>query len=141
MNEKPHYVAFISHRSNDKQFVFWLQKKLEHYPVGRKIRYRYDLPTGKVAPLCVDSYEFASNELKNEIAQKLDDSAKMILICSHASANPVPGGLDWKDDPSMVEDWSADPHATGWVGYEIDYMLKQGRQKDIIPVVIEGDTV
>lgn len=140
MNEKPHYVAFISHRSNDKQFVFWLQKKLEHYPVGRKIRYRYDLPTGKVAPLCVDSYEFASNELKNEIAQKLDDSAKMILICSHASANPVPGGLDWKDDPSMVEDWSADPHTTGWVGYEIDYMLKQGRQKDIIPVVIEGDT-
>ena len=139
MTEKQHYAAFISHRSNDKAFVFWLQKKLEHYSVGRKIREKYNLRSKTVSPLCVDTYEFTSNELKKEIAQKLDQSEKMILICSFASASPVPDRLDWSDDPSQVKDWSADPSASGWVGFEIDYMLKNGRQKDIIPVVIEGD--
>ena len=139
MSSRPHYAAFLSHRSNDKSFVFWLQKKLEHYSVGKKLREKYDLRAKTVSPLCVDSYEFTSNELKKEIAEKLDDSEKMILICSFASASPVPGRLDWSRDPGTVEDWSADPAATGWVGYEIDYMLKKGRMGDIIPVVIEGD--
>ena len=139
MNPSQHYRAFISHRSSDKAFVFWLQKKLEHYSVGRKQREKYGLRAKTVSPLCVDTYEFTSNELKKEIAQKLDQSEKMILICSFASASPVPGRLDWSADPAQVRDWSADPAASGWVGYEIDYMLKAGRMKDIIPVVIEGD--
>ncbi len=139
MTETQHFTAFISHRSRDKAFVFWLQKNLEHYSVGRRIREKYALRSKTVSPLCVDTYEFSSNELKKEIAQKLDQSKKMVLICSFASASPVPDRLDWSSDPSQVKDWSADPYATGWVGYEIDYMLKSGRQKDIIPVVIEGD--
>ena len=139
MDKTHHYMAFLSHRTVDKDFVFWLQKKLEHYRVGKKIKEAYGLRSKTVSPVCVYEYEFASNRHKEEMAEKIGHSKKMILVCSRASASPVSGGLDWSSDPSMVEDWSADPNSTGWVGYEIDCMLKAGREKDIILVVKDGD--
>lgn len=141
-----HYIAFLSHRSTDHEFALKLQKKLEHYRIGRKIRSNYDMKRKHLKPVCVDSTEFASKELQSEMCTKLDNSAWMILLCSRASAAHYSEQLNWDADPSVIadwtpEDWMANPDVSGFVGYEIAYMISKGRSKDIIPVVIDGDPV
>lgn len=139
MKDYHNYIAFISHRSTDHEAAEWLLKKLEHYPIGGKIRKEYDISRKYLKPVCLDQYEFASKDLIKEMTSKLDNSAKMILLCSKASASPYADRLDWSQDPSIVTDWMADPYETGFVGYEIAYMISKGREKDILAVVIDGD--
>ena len=139
MEKKIQYAAFLSHRSPDKKAAALLQNRIERYVIPREIRKERAQRGRTPGKVCLDSNDFATNELKNEIMEKLDASRKMILLCSPCSASPAPGNRDWSRDPSQVEDWSASPSETGWVGFEIDYMLKQGRLGDIIPVVVDGD--
>ena len=140
MEKKIQYAAFLSHRSPDKKAAALLQNRIERYVIPREIRKERAQRGRTPGKVCLDSNDFATNELKNEIMEKLDASRKMILLCSPCSASPAPGNRDWSRDPSQVEDWSASPSETGWVGFEIDYMLKQGRLGDIIPVVVDGDS-
>ncbi len=146
MRDYRHYMAFISHRSTDHAFAEWLLKKLEHYPIGSKIRKKYDIARKYVKPICIDQYEFASKDLQKEMRTKLDNSDKMVLLCSRASAGVYNPAFDWKADPSLIEgwtyeDWMANADLTGFVGFEIAYMLSQGRQDDILAVIVDGDPV
>lgn len=139
-------MAFLSHRSTDHEFAEWLLKKLERYPIGKKIRQKYGIRRKHVKPICIDRYEFASKDLQQEMTSKLDASEKMILVCSKASAGVYNPAFDWEADPSLIEgwtpeDWMANAELTGFVGFEIAYMISQGRADDILAVIVDGDPV
>ena len=139
-----HYIAFLSHRSTDHEFAEMLLKKLEHYRIGNKIRSDYGIERKYIKPVCIDSNEFASKDLQKEMRTKLDNSAWMVLLCSKASAAHYSEQLNWDADPSVIADWTLDdwmenPEMSGFVGYEIAYMLKQGRRDQILLVVMDGD--
>ena len=136
------YYAFISHRSSDDSFAIWLKKKLERYIIPRKARKTYSIPDRHIKPVCLYQFDFAGNELCREMENKLDESNKMILLCSPKSASPIAGKTDWSQNPPMDPDWWLEnAEEGGYVGFEIAYMLKKGRLGDIIPVVIDGDPI
>ena len=140
MNGQYQYFAFLSHRGTDEAFTTWLKRKLERYVIPAKVRRAHGLTERHLKPVCLYQYDFAGTALKEEMISKLNASGKMILICTPASASPVAGGLDWSRNPTPDLDWWLNHgEEAGYVGYEIAYMLKQGRARDIILVVAGGD--
>lgn len=133
------YYGFICHKSQDKQFAFKLQKRIENYRIPRKLGY----PTLHMRHVFVDQNELRGPELKDEIIDSINKSDTLIVLCSRASASPVDGCDFWGvADDCLVDDWKTDISRTGWVGFEISTFMDKNPEKPyehIIPVVIDGD--
>ena len=108
------YDAFISYSHRDLYWGKWLQRKLEAFPLPRKIRKergsrRHHLRVFR------DQTDLAGVELQGSLEQSLRQSRCLIVICSTASAG------------------------SKWVGDEIRYFKSLGREDRIIPFVVEGE--
>lgn len=121
------FFAFISYRHTDAKAAKRLQSLLEQYNLPTKIREhlerRYgqrpeerqsaDLPP-KRFKVFRDTDELTGGILTEELQKKLDESKFLVVICSPASAE------------------------SKYVGDEIAYFRSKGRERQIIPFIIDG---
>lgn len=106
------YFAFISYKREDERWAKWLQRKLEHYHLPSVIR-GDGLPK-KLRPIFRDKTDLGTGVLKESLAEGLVQSKYLIVICSPNSAR------------------------SRWVGQEIDVFVSHGRERQIIPFVVDG---
>jgi len=121
------FFVFISYRHTDAKAARRLQSLLERYNLPTKIREqlecRYgrqsevrqseDLPPKKFK-VFRDTDELTGGILNEELQKKLDESKFLVVICSPASAQ------------------------SKYVGDEIAYFRSKGRERQIIPFIIDG---
>ncbi len=106
------YFAFISYKREDERWAKWLQRKLEHYHLPSVIR--GDGMPKKLRPIFRDKTDLGTGVLKESLAEGLVQSKYLIVICSPNSAR------------------------SRWVGQEIDVFVSHGRERQIIPFVVDG---
>ena len=106
------FFAFISYSHADIKTAKRLQSLLEHYHLPTALQKERNLP--KRFKVFRDTDELTSGELNDELRNKLEESNFLIVICSPASAKSI------------------------YVGNEISYFRQLGRQKRIIPFIIDG---
>jgi tetratricopeptide (TPR) repeat protein len=87
----PQYWAFLSYSSHDRAAAMWLQRALETYRVPRRLVGRLT-PAGpapsRFRPIFRDGTELAANpDLAARIANALEQSAYLIVVCSPHAAN------------------------------------------------------
>lgn len=108
------YYAFISYKREDEKHAKWLQNRLMHYKLPVSIREAYpELPTN-VHPVFRDTTDLSGGVLSDEICKALDSSRYLIVICSPRAAQ------------------------SQWVCKEVDHFINSGREKYIIPYIVEG---
>ena len=110
-------IAFISYKREDEQWAKWLQKKLEHYKLPTEIRKQnLDLEFSK-NPRHVfrDTTDLSGGVLAKAIKDGLDSSKFLIVICSPRAAK------------------------SEWVCKEVQAFIDSGREKFIIPFIIDGE--
>lgn len=114
---KYEYFAFISYRDEgeDAEMAKWLQKKLEHYKLPTFIRKdKPELPE-RISPIFEYKSETGNTPtVKEAIWKGLTSSKFLIVICS--------------------------PRATRskWLNDGINYFVRSGLEKNIIPFIIDG---
>lgn len=113
------YKAFISYSHADEKWARWLQRKLEHYRVPRRLAANHADDAAhprRLHPVFRDQDELASStDLGKAVEAALVQSEVLVVVCSPASA------------------------ASRWVNEEIT-RFKQKRSKDrILCLVIDGD--
>lgn len=107
------YYAFISYKSDDVEWAKWLQKRLERYSLPVQLQQKHKLPK-KLSPVFRDGTDIRPGELKSELADNLEQSRYLIVLCSPRSA------------------------ASDWVGDEIEQFCQMGRRDNIIALIIDG---
>lgn len=109
------YYAFISYSRTDEKWAKWIQRKLETYrfPISLR-RENRDLP-GKIFPVFRDKTDLPSGVLWEQLKHQLEESEYLIVICSPESARAE------------------------WVTKEIAYFQELGRNRNIIPLIVEGE--
>lgn len=115
------YFAFISYSHKDKKWGEKIHRALLRYrfpSIVRKSASR-ELPN-KIQPIFLDSDNLKSGHVWENIKPALDQSRKLIVICSPHSAQPNAEGKQW-------------------VNEEVSYFVSQGRAEDIIPIMVSGD--
>lgn len=115
------YFAFISYSHKDKKWGEKIHRALLRYrfpSIVRKSASR-ELPN-KIQPIFLDSDNLKSGHVWENIKPALDQSRKLIVICSPHSAQPNADGKQW-------------------VNEEVSYFVSQGRAEDIIPIMVSGD--
>ena len=114
-DSKYKYFAFISYKREDEKWAKWLQDRLMHYKIPTKIRKQHpELPT-VVHPVFRDSTDLCGGVLADVINEALDSSRYLIVICSPRAAQSL------------------------WVCKEVEHFIETGREKEIIPFIIEGE--
>ncbi|MBQ9010192.1 MAG: toll/interleukin-1 receptor domain-containing protein [Clostridia bacterium] len=108
------YDAFISYSHRDLRWGKWLQRKLETFPLPRRIRQERESGRHHLR-VFRDQTDLAGVELQGSLQQSLRQSRCLIVICSTASAG------------------------SRWVGEEIRYFKSLGREDRIIPFVVDGE--
>ena len=108
------YDAFISYSHRDLKWGRWLQHKLETYPLPQEIR-RARGEKGKHLHVFRDQTDLAGVELQESLQRAMESARCLIVICSPDSAR------------------------SKWVGAEIRYFKKLGRETEIIPFVVAGE--
>lgn len=109
------YYAFISYSRKDEKWAKWLQNRLETYRLPASIRKNnVDLPQ-KIAPVFRDKTDLAGIVLEDALHRELEASKYLIVICSPNSA------------------------ASEYVNKEIAYFTSLGREKSIIPFIVDGE--
>lgn len=109
------YFAFISYKREDEKWAKQLQNKLMHYKLPTHIRkQRPELPS-VVHPVFRDSTDLSGGVLADVINEALDNSRYLIVICSPRAAQ------------------------SPWVCKEADHFIKSGREREIIPFIIDGE--
>lgn len=108
------YFAFISYSRKDERWARWLQNRLETYRLPSAVRKKHTEAPRRIAPVFRDKTDLVGGQLQEQLHKELDESRFLILICS---ANSV--GSDWVDR-------------------EVRHFIETGREKQIIPVVVEG---
>lgn len=108
------YFAFISYQRSDEKQAEWLRRKLEDYHLPAKLRKENKALPKAIRPIFRDSLELSGGFLAKEIETALGNSKYLIVVCSPKSAQ------------------------SPWVNKEIETFINQGREKYIIPYIIDG---
>lgn len=109
------YYAFISYSRADEKWAKWVQRRLETYRFPTALRKEnQDLP-GKIFPICRDKTDLPGGVLWEQLKAQLDESEYLIVICSPNSAR------------------------SEWVSREISYFQELGRNRNIIPFIVDGE--
>ncbi len=114
MIDKYKYLAFISYKREDEKWAKWLQYKLEHYKIPTSIRKNNPELPERIRPVFKDTTDLSGGVLENAIKEALSSSKYLIVICS----------------PRAVQ--------SPWVCKEVQEFIDSGREKYIIPFIIEG---
>lgn len=115
------YWAFISYAHKDTNFCSWLHKKLDSYRtpsslVGETANDGIHTVPAKLYPIFRDREELpAGANLTEAITAALRTSRYLVVICSPNSAQSF------------------------WVNQEIEYFISLGREKYILPIILEGE--
>lgn len=107
------YYAFISYKRDDERWAKWVQKKLENYRLPSVLR--KDGSPKNLRPIFRDKTDLGVGVLKESLANELQRSKFLIVICSPNSAK------------------------SQWVGAEIEHFISLGREKRIIPFAVDGE--
>ena len=113
------YFAFISYSHKDSRFVEKLHKRLEEYRLPSIIRKENPLLPQNIRPIFRDKTNLTSGMLQQELNKELEQSKFLIVICSPNSAR-IKSGKHWVDE-------------------EVSHFKRLGREKNIIPVIIDGE--
>lgn len=109
------YLAFISYKREDEKWAKWLQHKLEHYKLPTSVRKtNLSLPE-RLRPVFKDTTDLAGGVLEKTIKEALNSSKYLIVICSPRAAQ------------------------SPWVCKEVQEFINSGREKYIIPFIIDGE--
>lgn len=112
--EKFEYIAFISYKREDEKLAKRIQKKMEAYSIPTALRKKNPTLPTKVRPVFRDQTDLSGGNLKEEIEEALENSKYLIVICSPRAAK------------------------SPWVSKEVQYFINHGREKYIIPFIIDG---
>jgi hypothetical protein len=109
------YWAFISYSHYDKRIAQWLKLALSKQKIPSQFRCLVASTSSRLDSVFLDTQEAAaSSNLTEEIKRGLDQSLRLIVICS----------------PYAV--------SSEYVSAEVEYFLSQGRRSDIICVIASG---
>ena len=112
---KYEYFSFISYRWEDEKMAKWLQEKLEHYKLPTSLcEQNPDLPT-HIRPIFRDKTDLNGHTLEESLMSALESSRYLIVICSPLATQ------------------------SEWVNRGIQKFIDLGREKDIIPFIIDGE--
>ena len=115
-----HYYAFISYSHKDQEWAEWIQRAIEHYKLPAIIRKEVQKPLPKrIAPVFRDATDLGVDVLVDGLHEELEKSRFLIVVCSPNSAKPNAEGKHFVDE-------------------EVRHFCELGREKQIIPVIIEG---
>lgn len=110
------YYAFISYNHKDEKWAKWLQNRLETYSIPSVLRKENIQLPKRVYPVFRDKTDLAGGrKLLDTLRGQLDESRHLIVICSPNSAG------------------------SEWVNAEVRYFMENGREDDIIPVIVDGE--
>lgn len=109
------YYAFISYSRADEKWARWIQRRLETYRFPTVLRRENQNLPRKIFPICRDKTDLPGGVLWEQLKHQLDESEYLIVICSPNSA------------------------ASEWVGREISYFQELGRNRNIIPFIVDGE--
>lgn len=107
------FLAFISYKREDEKWAKWLQRKIEGYRLPANLSKKLSLPA-KMPKVFRDTTDIEPGTLSGTLEKSLDNSRYLIVVCSVKSAGSY------------------------WVGEEIQYFIKTGRQDQIILFIIDG---
>lgn len=108
------YYAFISYSSKDTKWGKKLQRKLEHYRMPASLCSERGWKRKPIKPVFFAPTDIQPGPLSNELKERLKASKNLIVICSPNSAQ------------------------SEWVGKEIDYFHKLGRDESIHFFIVNG---
>ncbi|MBR1438594.1 MAG: toll/interleukin-1 receptor domain-containing protein [Synergistaceae bacterium] len=110
------YYAFISYSHRDKDIAKKLHKRLRSYHLPSKLTQSHPELPKKLGSIFLDEAALVAKDgsLTESLRGYLDDSKFLILICSPDSAK------------------------SPYVNDEVEYFMKIGRRKNIIPLIISG---
>ena len=109
------YYAFVSYSRKDQKIAKWLQNKLERYRLPAKIRKEHSEIPKKLFPIFRDQTDLTGIELAEALMTELVNSKYLIVICSPNSAR------------------------SEWVNWEIECFKALGKEKFIIPFIVDGE--
>jgi eukaryotic-like serine/threonine-protein kinase len=113
------YKAFISYSHQDKKWGDWLHKKLETYRVSKGLigkQTGVGVVPKRLFPIFRDREELpTSSKLGEVIAQALQESSHLVIICSPRSAK------------------------SQWVNEEIKYFKRLGKAERILCLIVDGE--
>ncbi|MDE7114377.1 MAG: toll/interleukin-1 receptor domain-containing protein, partial [Acetatifactor sp.] len=109
------YYAFISYSRADEKWAKWIQRRLETYRFPTALRKENRNLPGKIFPICRDKTDLPGGVLWEQLKSQLDESEYLIVICSPSSAK------------------------SEWVSREISYFQELGRNRNIIPFIVDGE--
>ena len=121
MDHKFRYFAFISYSHKDDKWGEKIHRALLRYRFPSIVRKSAakELPE-KIHPIFFDTDNLRSGHVWENIKPALDQSRKLVVVCSPNSARPNADGRQW-------------------VNEEVGYFISQGRADDIIPIMVSGD--
>ena len=114
MDNQYKYYAFISYKREDKKEAKRLQHALEYYRLPNHLRKEKPQLPEYIRPIFRDMTDLEVGELSDQIHEGLEQSHFLIVVCSPRSAK------------------------SSWVNNEVEYFISLGKQKNIIPYIIEG---
>ena len=115
MAEEYKYYAFISYKREDEKQAKWLQNKLEHYKLPTVVRAENPSLPETIYPIFRDTTDLSGGFLAGAIEDALKSSKYLIVVCSPRAAQ------------------------SQWVCKEVQYFIDSGREKYIIPFIIDGE--
>lgn len=115
MSAPKEYFAFISYQRKDERIADELRHKLEHYHLPSNVRKENPSFPKTIYPIFRDTLELSGGVLSEQIEQALDQSKYLIVVCSPNSAK------------------------SPWVNKEIQTFIKMGKERKIIPFIINGE--
>ncbi|MBQ6969139.1 MAG: toll/interleukin-1 receptor domain-containing protein, partial [Synergistaceae bacterium] len=117
MEEKSYkYYAFISYSHKDKKIAQKLHKRLRSYHLPSTLIQKHPELPKKLGTIFLDEANLVANggSLTESLRGYLDESKFLILICSPDSAR------------------------SPYVNKEVEYFMKIGRGKNIVPLIVSG---
>ena len=115
MAEEYKYYAFISYKREEEKQAKWLQNKLEHYKLPTVVRTENPSLPETIYPIFRDTTDLSGGFLAGAIEDALKSSKYLIVVCSPRAAQ------------------------SQWVCKEVQYFIDSGREKYIIPFIIDGE--
>lgn len=109
------WFAFISYKSEDLKWAWWLKKKLHDYRLPAKICRDHNYKHKPANPSFLDKTDIQAGNLSTELKRQIDDSENLIVICSPRSAS------------------------SSYVGEEIEWFTRNGRINNMFLFIIDGD--
>lgn len=115
MIENKKYHAFISYKREDEKWAKWVQKQLECYKIPQQVRQQNTGLSQSLRPVFRDATHLDGSTLLSSITDALENSKYLIVICSPQARKSV------------------------WVDREVNFFIRNGKEKFIIPLVVDGE--